>query len=260
MLKNNIGLEPRAFEEIVRNNISLQKLSESFTKDIKLSDDDILNEYKKEFGQIKISYILLEPKDYLEEITIDENAAKDFYEKNKGELIIKSNLKGAIPDRPATFEESKADIERYLKEIEARKVLKIRSAEIHKELMERIVNKGETFANASARLDLKVKDTDLFSKKDPVEALGDAPFIIEASYELKDSEPSKPLEINKGYIIFVVTDKKAANEEEFAKEKEEYSKKLLEARSNLVMERWLKGLEEKAQLAIKLEDADKQYQ
>ncbi len=260
ILKNNIGLEPRAFEEIVRNNISLQKLSASFTKNIKLSDDDILSEYKKEFVKIKISYILLEPKDYLDKVSIDENALKDFYDKNKGELIVKSNLKGAIPDRPATFEESKADIEKYLKGIEARKMLKEKSGEIYKELLERTGNKGETFGNAASKLGLNVKDTGFFSRKDPIEALSDAPIIVEASYGLKDLELSKPLEIGKGYIIFEVVGKKAVDEEAFAKEKEAYSKKVLEARSSLIMEKWLRELEEKAKLAIKLEDADKHYQ
>jgi len=260
MLKNNIGLEPRAFEEIVRENISLQRLSASFTKDIKLSDDDILSEYKKEFSKIKISYILLEPKEYLNKVSIDENAVKDFYDKNKGELIAKSHLRGAVPDRPATFEESKADIERYLREIEARKMLKEKSGEIYRELLERIGNVGGTFVSAASKLGLNVKDTDFFSKKDPVEAVGDVPVIVEASYGLKDLELSKPIEINKGYIIFEVVDKKAADEEAFAKEKEEYSKKLLESRSNLMMEKWLRTLEEKAKLAIKLEDAEKHYQ
>ena len=260
MLRNNIGLEPRAFEEIERENISLQKLSVSFTKDIKLSDGDILSEYKKEFAKIKISYILLDPKDYLDKVSIDENAAKDFYDKNKGEFMVKSDPKSALPGRPATFEESKTDIEKYLKEVEARKMLKIRSGEIYKELLEKTGNIGETFVNAASKLGLKVKDTDFFSKKDPVEAVGDVPVIVERSYGLKDLELSKPMEISKGYIIFEVVDKKAADEEAFAKEKEEYSKKVREARSNLMMEKWLKGLEEKAKLAIKLEDADKYYQ
>ncbi|MCX5668005.1 MAG: SurA N-terminal domain-containing protein [Candidatus Omnitrophica bacterium] len=259
MLRNNIGLEPRAFEEIVRENISLQKLSSSFTKDVKLSDDDILSEYKKEFAKIKISYILLEPKDCLNKVSIGENAVKDFYDKNKGTLMVKSNLKGAIPDRPAMFEESKADIERYFKEAEARKMVKERSGGIYEELLERTGNKGETFANAASKLGLSVKDTDFFSRKDTLEALSDAPVIVDASYGLKDLELSKPIEIGKGYIIFEVTGKKAADEEAFAKEKEEYSKKILEARSNLIMEKWLKSLEEKAKLAIKLDETDKYY-
>lgn len=260
ILKNNIGLEPRAFEEIVRDNLGLQKLSSSITKDIKVSDEEILSEYKKEFSKIKIAYVLLEPKDYLDKVSINENAAKDFYENNKTNLIVKSKLKGAIPDRPATFEESKADIENYLKGIEARKMLKDRSGEIYKELSDRVGNRGETFGKAAAKLGLSVKDTDFFSRKDPLEPVGDASIIVEASYDLKDFELSRPREINKGYIIFEIVDKKAADEAAFAKEKEEYSKKIIDVRSNAIMEKWLKGLEDKARLAIKLEDADKYYQ
>ncbi|MDO8535829.1 MAG: SurA N-terminal domain-containing protein [Candidatus Omnitrophota bacterium] len=260
MLRNNIGLEPRAFEEIVRENLALQKLSASFIKDIKLSDEEILSEYKKEFSKIKISYILLEPKDYTDKVKIDDAAIKDFYDKNKAELMVKSNLKGAIPDRPATFEESKADIEKYFKEAEARKMLKNRSDEIYKELQENTANKGETFGKSASKLGLSVKETDFFSKKDPMEDIGNAPIIVEASYGLKDFELSKPVEIAKGYIIFELTGKKAADEEAFAKEKVEYAKKLREARSNLVMEKWLKALEDKSKLAIKLDETDKYYQ
>lgn len=256
VLRNNIGLDPRAFEEIERENISLQKLSATFTEGIKLSDDDILSGYKRDFAKIKISYILLEPKDYMDEVSIDEAAVKDFYEKNRAEIMVKSNLKGAIADRPATFEESKADIEKYFKEAKARLMLKDRSSEIYKELLER-KNKGETFAKAASRLGLSVKDTGFFSRKDSLEALGDAPVVVEASYGLKDGELSKPLEIGKGYVIFEIAGREDASEETFAKEKEEYSKKMLEAKNNLVMAKWLKDLEEKAKLAIKLEEIEK---
>jgi parvulin-like peptidyl-prolyl isomerase len=259
-LRNSIGLEPRVFEEIVRENMALQRLSIPFIKDIKISDDEILSEYRKDLSKIKISYILLEPKDYLDKVNLGEGAVKDFYDKNKSNLPVKFDPKSAMPERPATFEESKDFVEKYLKEIEARKMLKARSEEIYKELLEKTGNKGETLANAASKMGLSVKDTDFFSKKDPVEAIGDTPLIVETSYGLKDLELSKPLEIGKGYIIFEVVDKKAADEEAFAKEKEEYSKKVLEARLNPIMEKWLKGLEEKAKLAINLEDADKYFQ
>jgi peptidyl-prolyl cis-trans isomerase D len=259
ILKNNIGLEPRSFEEIVRENVALQKLSSSITKDIKLTDDDILAEYKKDFQALKISYILLEPKNFLDKVKIDENAARDFYEKRKGELIVKSNLKGALPDRQATFEESKETIENYLKEVEARSMLKGMSGEIYAGLIKKIKSEGETFQKAASKLDLTAGETDFFSRKDNIEAIGDIPVIVEASYSLKEFELSKPLEITKGYIIFEVVAKKDADNEEFEKNKEEYSKKVRAFRSNMVMEQWLRRLEDKSKLAIKLEEIEKYY-
>ncbi|MDP2929449.1 MAG: peptidylprolyl isomerase [Candidatus Omnitrophota bacterium] len=259
ILRNNIGLEPRSFEEIVRENVSLQKLSASITKDVKVSDSDILAEYKKDFQNLKISYILLEVKNFLDKVKIGEDAAKDFYEKRKSEFRIKSDLKGSSSDRQATFEESKEAIENHLKEVEARSMLKKRADEIYAGLIEKMKGAGETFQKAAAKLNLTVSETDFFSKKDTVEAVGDTPVIIEASSDLKDFELSKPVEIAKGYIIFEVAGKKDADEETFKKDKEEYSKKVWDLRSNMVLEKWLKALEDRAKLAIKLDETEKNY-
>ena len=201
----------------------------------------------------------MEPKNFIGEVKIDETAAKDFYEKRKSDLIVKSGLKGALPDRQATFEESKETITNYLKEVEARSMLKGRSDEIYAELVENINGPYKTFQKAASKLGFSVNETDFFSKNDTVEAIGDIPVIIEASSNLKEFELSKPLEITKGYIIFEVVAKKDVDEEAFEKDKEEYSKKVRELRSNVVLEKWLRALEGKAKLEIKLEELEKYY-
>ncbi|MDP3791216.1 MAG: SurA N-terminal domain-containing protein [Candidatus Omnitrophota bacterium] len=259
MLRNNIGLEPRAFEEIVRDNIIIQKLSAQLTKDIKTTDDDVLSEYKKEFAKIKIAYILMEPKDFLDQAKVDENAAKEFYEKHKSELMLKSNLKGALPDRSATFEESKDTIEKFIKEVEARKILKIKSEELYGKLLERMREKNETFEKAASQLKLTVKNTDFFSRADKIDDIGDIPVVAGIGSELKLFEVSKPVEITKGIIIFEVAQRKDPDEEAFKKEKDEYAKKVQEQKSNTFMEDHLRKLEGAASLAIKLEEIDKYY-
>ena len=259
VLRNNIGLELRAFEEAVRDNIALNKLTSLLTKDIKLSDSDILAKYKKDFEEFKIAYVLLEPKAFISNIKIDEKAVKDFFENHKSELMMKSNLKGAIPDRLATFEESKDSIENYLKEAEAKKTLSQKADEIRKKLLELIENKAETFGRAAEKLSLNVKDTGLFSAKDNVEEIDNVPIIAREASALKEFELSKPIEINKGFIILEVVQKKSADEEKFKKDKEEYSKKALEERSDEYMAEWLHKVEDESKLAIKLEEIEKYY-
>jgi len=258
MLRNNIGLEPRAFEEIVRENVSLQKLSDSLTKDIKLSDQEIADEYNTEFQRIKICYVMLEPKDFTDSIFIDDAAAKELYEKNRSSFVVKSKLKGALPDRPATFEEAKPEIIAYLKAAEASKTIKEKSGEVHKQILERMEKNGETFEKASAKMGLDSKETDFFSMTDNVEALGSMYAIAEAASKLKEFELSEPTQTDKGYLIFEIVDKKPADEEAFKKDKEEYSKKVRARRVNIFMDGWLKKLEEKAKLVINLEDTDKE--
>ncbi len=57
-LKNSLGLYPRDFEEIVRENIMIQRLTEGIAKDVKVSDEEILRDYERGNARFKISYIL----------------------------------------------------------------------------------------------------------------------------------------------------------------------------------------------------------
>lgn len=259
MLRNSIGLEPRDFEEIVRENLIIQKLSSDITRDIKISDEDVFTEYKKDFSKLKIAYVLLEPKDFFDSIKLDENTAKDFYETHKNELMLKSNLRGALPDRAATFEEAKEQIEKYLKEAEVRKILRKNGEDLYADIFKRMQDNNETFEKAAGQLKLTVKNTDFFSRTDKLDEIGDIPIIADAGSGLKIFEVSKPVEINKGLIIFEVVQKKDPDEEAFKKDKDEYARKVREMRSNAVMEDHLRKLEDTAKLVINLEDVEKYY-
>jgi len=61
-LKNYLGVVPRAFEEMIRENLAIQKLYANLTKDIKAADEKALNLYKLDNQKFKVSYILL-PED-----------------------------------------------------------------------------------------------------------------------------------------------------------------------------------------------------
>lgn len=259
MLRNNIGLEPREFEEMIRENISLQKLGAIIAKDVKVSDQDTADEYKKEFEKIKISYLIVEPKRFIDKVNVEESAVKDFYEKNKNDLAVRSNLRGMVPDRQATFEESKATIANFMKEAEAGKLLPKESEDIRKRITDRMANYREKFASAAEKTGFIVKDSQFLSRADKLDDIGDAARVVEAGTNLKDSEVSKPLEVKNGYIIFEIIGRQGIDEEKFKKDKEEYAKKVHEMKSNIIMEEWLRKLEEKASLVIKLEEIEKYY-
>ena len=61
ILRYNIGIDPRAFEEIMRENLNIQRMNDIVTKDIKSTDEEVLNEYKKENEKFKLSYVLIAP-------------------------------------------------------------------------------------------------------------------------------------------------------------------------------------------------------
>ncbi len=45
-LRNSLGLAPRSFEELVRKNLMIQKLTDSLTKDITVTDKEVLQNYE----------------------------------------------------------------------------------------------------------------------------------------------------------------------------------------------------------------------
>jgi len=56
VLKNNFGVYPRNFEEIIRNSLAIHKLSAIITKDVTISDEEVLSQYKsdnKDFDEEK---------------------------------------------------------------------------------------------------------------------------------------------------------------------------------------------------------------
>ena len=259
ILRNNIGLDPRAFEVIVRENILIQKLSAYVTRNLKVTDADVVTEYNKEFSKFKISYVVFDVKDHIDEAKVDEKAVSDFYEKHKNELMLKSNLKGAIPDRAATFDESRESIEKFLKEVEARKTLKDKSLDIYNKIVELMEKKNATFEKAASELKLKTAASDFFSRSDKIDDIESVPMIANEAAGLKIFEVSKPVEINKGFMIFEVVQKKEPDEEAFKKEKDEYVKKVRAKMADSLMESYLRDLESKATLAIQLDDVEKYY-
>lgn len=59
ILRNNIGLDARTFEEVVRENIAMQKMNDRLTRDIKVSDEELNAYYRAENSKFKVTYAVL---------------------------------------------------------------------------------------------------------------------------------------------------------------------------------------------------------
>jgi hypothetical protein len=230
ILHNSVGVEPRDFEEALRENIAVQKLGSILTKDLTISDAEIADEYEKEFKRIKITYFIITPKSAIDKVTFKKEAVKPG---------------GAI--------------ENYLKEIEARKITLEDVEDIYKKFIERLKNTDATFSRAASSLGFEVKNSQALSRGDNLEDIGDVSPVIDAASVLKDFEISKPAEVKDGYIVFEIVERLDADKERFKKEKDKYAGKIREKKSNAIMEEWLRKLEEKTKPAIKFEEIEQYY-
>ena len=260
ILSRYIGLDPRTFEEIVRENLKIKKLNDIIAKDVKVPDEEILENYRKESDKFKISYYLVPTNNFLDKTNISDADAKNYYEKNQREFILPSKEgEDQKTEIVANFEDVKVSIKQFLSESKARPLAHSSAEDEYKKIKTIVDKENKTFEEACGKLNLKLKETVFFSKTDSVDGIGEAEQIAGTAVKLKKDEVSVPLDVRKGSIIFKVTGTQTFDEERFKKEKEEYSKKLGEKKQGLVLEEWLKKEEANTKINIDLKELDKYY-
>jgi parvulin-like peptidyl-prolyl isomerase len=256
VLRNNIGLDARTFEEIVRENLQISRFSQSATKDITLSESDALADYKKENERFKISYALFPTADFLDKVKVDDVEARDYYEKHRKEFAIA----GALPEKSILgFDGLKESIVAMLAEEKA-KALALKSAEdAYGKIAGSKGGVGAAFENSVKKLGREMKDSALFSRTEYLEGVGETRTLADKASGMKIGEISGAVKVRKGAVIFKLLETQGIDEEKFAKEKDAYIKKAREMKKEAAMEAWLLKAEKAATLNIDLSDYTKYY-
>jgi len=261
VLKNNMGLYPRNFEEIVRENLMIQRLNDLLTKDAKASDAEIIENYKKNNEKFKISYIAATVNDFLDKTDIGEDRMKDYYEKHRATFALppKEGEEAGAPLRVAPFEDVKANVKTMLSEEDAKSLAIEYMNEEYKKIMDTMSQEKVPFEQAASKLGFKIQESPFFSKSDYLEGIGEALPIATVVAKLKKEEISAPIETRKGALVFKVLEIQNYDEEKFKKEKDKYSKDILAAKKSKIIGEWLKKAKQSANLNINLDDYEKYY-
>lgn len=255
-----VPIDPRSFEEITRETLIIKKLNDAVSKDVKITDDEVLESYRKENGKWRVAYTVFAADDRVKDTNVDDAMMKDYYEKNKKEFIVpaKSGQEEMSIESVAPFDDVKDNIKGYLVALEARKLAKA-AADSARAGIGDAMAAGGTFESALEAQKLKKLETQPFSRAEYLENIGEMFPVAEAAAKLKPGEVSSPVETRKGYIIFRVAEGPKIDEEAFKKEKEEYSKKALDEKKMIFLENWLRQLDEANKPLIDLKDYEKYY-
>ena len=248
-LRNILGVELRKFEEIVREGLETEKLNDMITKDVAVSDDEVELEYRKENEKFRITYILVSAKDLTEKITVDEPEARDYYEKHKVEFALPERGENTgAPGGPgiAYFEDVRDDICSSLSAQKTAVLVLTRAQDIHKKIKTLMEEQKATFEKAAGESGFKVTQTPLFSRLDQVENIGQGYLLAGEAAKLKAGEISSPLAIRGGTVIFALNEIQAVDPEKLKEVKAEFSKKLLKAKKDGLLQKWVWSLELRA--------------
>ena len=260
-LKNSLGVYPRNFEEMVRENLMIQKLTDGITKDVKITDDEVILAYERDNSKFRISYVLIPASDFTSQMKVSEDEIKDFYEKHKEEFVVQAKeAEGKEGTKKiASFENIKGTINSFLLENKAKPLALESANKTYDKLNELMAKNKLSFEAAAVKLGIKTQESVPFVRSEYLEGVGDADWIAAAASKMKKDEISKPAEIRKGVLMFKVAEIQPFNQETFKKEKEDFTKKALGDKKNAYMEDWLKEREKSASLKIDLDDYDKYY-
>ncbi|MEK6527793.1 MAG: SurA N-terminal domain-containing protein [Nitrospirota bacterium] len=218
-LRYTFRVQPRIFEEQTRQNLILTKLYEQITKNVKLNDEQIRQEYLKTNQELNIDYIAGLFSDFAAKIKPSDKESADFFEKNKA--LFKEPPTKDKPTRTPELAEIKDKVKTYLIQEESKKMAENKI----KECLEKIKTLG--FSQAAKTNGLKTGQTVFFKSNGKIENLGNAEMFWKAAKELKTNAPSNMLSDENGYYIIKLGSIKPIDEAKFAKEKQEFGQKLL---------------------------------
>lgn len=243
ILRYVFRLQPRTFEEQMRQNLILAKLYNQITEGIKIEDSQIRQEWLKTNEELSIYYIASLFAEFAKKIKPDNKKISAYYNK---ENIIKEPPIVNKEKKPARVPES-AEVKNRIKET----IIKEESAKTAQdkinECAEKLKSKPFDQVVKTSKPGLKTGQTKFFKSSDKIDNLGPAQIFWETAKKLKENQVSDIFSDAAGYYIIKLKATKPVDEDKFTKEKNELGENLLNQEKNKVFAKFTEEIKKKAQ-------------
>ena len=114
------------------------------------------------------------------------------------------------------------------------------------------LKEGKSWETMSTENNLKIQQTDFFTRRDPIPDIGNATALNEMAFKLGKDHPytQKPFVNNKGAFVIRWEGNEGINEKKFQEEKDVYRDSLTQTKHQRIFENWIKDLRKKAVIEI----------
>ncbi|MGA1864387.1 MAG: peptidyl-prolyl cis-trans isomerase [bacterium] len=154
------------------------------------------------------------------------------------------------PPRPMTYEEVETRIERDVKNEKSKQNAKEEAEKIREELFT-----DSDISGLAKKHGLSVSDTGEFGMGEYISGLGNLnDGQMQIIFSLKVGEISPVLDSERSFVIFKLKEKTGISDEEFAKQKEALSSKLLQVRQQELFNEWIERVKKEANIEIFKQD------
>jgi peptidyl-prolyl cis-trans isomerase D len=267
-------MTPKAFEEAVENDLLIQKARTKVKDQAKVTDQEVLQAFKKQNDKVDLQYIAYSPADVRGSIKLTDQELNSYLQDHQNEFKTPEQVSIAYavmnPAQSAakvtvTPEEAQnyyqKNIDRYqgkggilpfdqVKEQASADAAKQKAAKDAFEKAADAVNKYKSQGDidaAAAAVGAQVQKTGLFTQQAPAPAIAGEAEVLSRAFALKQGELGGPVETAKGIYIIKVVDKKPAAVPPLAQIRSAVEQKALSAKAAEVAKK--KAEEALAQLA-----------
>lgn len=218
-LEYDFHTQPRIFEEQIRQSLMLSKLYEQLTDSIKITEEEIKEDYRKSNEEISVYYIASLYSDFVKDIMPSEEQIKEYFTKNS--LQFKQPPSFNIEYVSLAYEDKDEGV---IKD----KIKKIFSR----------LNKKGDFVKVAKDFNLTVKETGWFNQTDPIPGIGWSPQILNLISKLKTGQFLPPIYGDKYYYIIKIKEKKEPYVPDFKNVKDKVKEMFIKDKSqNLALEK-----------------------
>lgn len=238
-----LGISPREFEEQIRQELAMDKLKNKIIAAVTLNNEEIETVYKYENEQAKVSYVLIDPKEFQEQINPSYEELEDYHlihksefkkpEQVNAEYIALYFNEAAIaielteeeidnyynahldelsvsgkdsPEKPKTKDELTPQIKQKL----IQEKLKQRQEERIWQISDELAEDEATLEKIAGKNKLELKETGFFGAQDVISDIGLSYKLSNAAFSLEVGEISNVIETTNGYFIIQIKGKKDA--------------------------------------------------
>ena len=217
-LRYSLNMQPRAFEEQLREHLSMAKLFLEVTAGVTISDEEVKQEYEKINVQTRVKYAFFPVRGYKDKVSVTEDDTQAYYERSKEKFKVPPQIN--VSYCGIEFKEGATEDE------------KIKTKE--KLTKANMLAKTKGLAAAAKEENIEIKETGLFGFEDPIPGLGWMPELSRVLFDLPAGNLSKIVETPRGVYVFMVKEKKETYIPGYAEAKDKAKDALLNEKSKEV--------------------------
>ncbi len=214
ILRYVFRLQPRTFEEQMRQNLILAKLYNQITDGVKIDDNQIRQEWLKNNEELSIYYIAGLFAEFAKKVKPTNKDITAYYDKNKDAFIEPQSL----------------NLEYILTESDA---------ELNK--ITDLINKKYDLEKISKELSLTKKETGLFKQSTPPAGLKIPPETLNSVSNLKVGQPAPMVKIDKTYYVFALKEKQPGRIPELSELKDRIKEIIIKEESRKTVQSKIKA-------------------